>query len=97
MLLLASPACYRRRTVMTAFGRGIDFSNTLKMTALVTISIMIILASSFVITLSHDGEFLNLLLETAPAFGTVGLSRGASDPTPLGAGRHHDSSAAWGR
>ncbi|MDY6813781.1 MAG: TrkH family potassium uptake protein [Pseudomonadota bacterium] len=85
VLLLATYAFFRRRAAMTAFGRSIGFSDALKVMALVTISMMIILASSFVITLSHDGEFVDLLFEVVSAFGTVGLSRGATgELDPLG-------------
>ncbi|MGB7288940.1 MAG: potassium transporter TrkG [Candidatus Macondimonas sp.] len=34
--------------------------------------------SAFIITVSHDGDFLDLIFEVASAFGTVGLSRGAT-------------------
>ncbi len=85
VLLLATYAFFRRRAVMSAFGRSIAFSDALKVMALATISMMIILASSFVITLSHDGEFLDLLFEAVSAFGTVGLSRGTTgELDPLG-------------
>lgn len=32
----------------------------------------------FVVLLSHDGDFLSLLFEMVSAFGTVGLSQGAT-------------------
>ena len=78
VLLLATYAFFRRRSAMTAFGRSIGFADALKVMALVTISTMTILLSSFLITLRHDGEFLDLLFEVVSALGTVGLSRGAT-------------------
>jgi trk system potassium uptake protein len=44
--------------------------------ALVTISIMFIFTAIFLISISHDGEFMDLIFEVTSAFATVGLSRG---------------------
>ncbi|MEM8695673.1 MAG: potassium transporter TrkG [Pseudomonadota bacterium] len=38
----------------------------------------LILTGIFAISISHDGEFLDLAFEVTSAFGTVGLSRGAT-------------------
>lgn len=50
----------------------------MKVMALTTISIFIVLAGIFLISISHDEEFLDLAFEATSAFGTVGLSRGAT-------------------
>ena len=49
-----------------------------KVMALTTISILLVLTGIFVTSISHDGEFLDLAFEVTSAFGTVGLSRGAT-------------------
>ena len=49
-----------------------------KVMALTTISILLVLTGIFVMSISHDGEFLDLAFEVTSAFGTVGLSRGAT-------------------
>jgi len=36
------------------------------------------LTGIFVTSISHDGDFLDLAFEVTSAFGTVGLSRGAT-------------------
>ena len=46
--------------------------------ALVTISGLSVTTAIFVMSLSHDGEFLDMAFEAASAFGTTGLSRGAT-------------------
>jgi trk system potassium uptake protein TrkH len=46
--------------------------------ALLTISGSIIVIGLFVLVLTEEGDFLDLLFEAASAFGTVGLSQGAS-------------------
>ncbi|PHR14277.1 MAG: Ktr system potassium transporter B [Sphingopyxis sp.] len=78
VLLLATYAFFRRRPRMRAFGRSLGFDEALKVMALLTVAGMVILSGMFVITISHDGNFLNLLFETVSAFGTVGLSRGST-------------------
>ena len=45
------------------------------MTAL---SLFLVLGGLFLISLSFTGDFLDLLFEVTSAFGTVGLSRGAT-------------------
>ena len=46
--------------------------------ALTTISLLLVLTGIFVVSISHDGDFLDLAFEVTSAFGTVGLSRGAT-------------------
>ena len=50
----------------------------MKVMALTTISMLLVLTGIFVISISHDGEFLDLAFEVTSAFGTVGLSRGTT-------------------
>ena len=78
VLLLASVAFFRRRTVLHAFGRSIGLEEVMKVMALTTISMLLVLSGIFIVSISHDGDFLDLAFEVTSAFGTVGLSRGAT-------------------
>ncbi|AUG51350.1 TrkH family potassium uptake protein [Thalassospira marina] len=76
VLLLATVAFFKRRQQLHAFGRSIGLEEVLKVLALTMISMLIVAAALFLMTIAHDGDFLDLLFEVASAFGTVGLSRG---------------------
>ncbi|WP_340109538.1 TrkH family potassium uptake protein [Pikeienuella sp. HZG-20] len=78
VMLLATVAFFRRRTELSAFGRSIALPQILKVTALVSLSLIIIFLGVFLLTLSHQGAFLDIAFEVVSAFGTVGLSRGAT-------------------
>jgi len=78
VLLLATFAFFRRRTHLHAFGRSIGLDEVMKVMALTTISMLLVLSGIFFISISHDGAFLDLAFEVTSAFGTVGLSRGAT-------------------
>ncbi|MEC3860781.1 potassium transporter TrkG [Mesobacterium sp. TK19101] len=78
VLLLATVAFFRRRTSMHAFGRSLGLEEVMKVMALTTISMLIVLTSIFLISISHDGQFVDLVFEVTSAFGTAGLSRGAT-------------------
>lgn len=76
VLLLATIAFFKRRDELRAFKRSLGLEQTLKVMALTTISILIVFLGVFLVSISHDGDFLGLAFEVASAFGTVGLSRG---------------------
>lgn len=78
VLLLATVAFFRRRTVLHAFGRSIGLEEVMKVMALTTISMLLVLTGIFIVSISHDGDFMDLAFEVTSAFGTVGLSRGAT-------------------
>jgi len=78
VLLLATVAFFRRRTSLHAFHRSLGHEEVLKVLALTAVSLLVVLFGIFVISLTHDGNFLDLAFEAASAFGTVGLSRGAT-------------------
>ena len=78
VLLLATVAFFRRQTTLHAFGRSLGIEQIMKVMALTTISILLVMSGIFLISISHDGEFLDLAFEVTSAFGTVGLSRGAT-------------------
>ncbi len=78
VLLLATVAFFKRRTQLHVFGRSLGPEEVMKVLALAMVSILTVFLSIFLITLSHDGNFLDLAFEVTSAFGTVGLSRGAT-------------------
>jgi trk system potassium uptake protein TrkH len=78
VLLLATVAFFRRQTVLHAFGRSIGLEEVMKVMALTTISMLLVLTGIFIVSISHDGNFMDLAFEVTSAFGTVGLSRGAT-------------------
>ena len=78
VLLMATVAFFKRHSSLHAFHRSIGHEEVMKVLALTVLSILLIMFSAFVIMISHDGDFLDLLFEVVSAFGTVGLSRGAT-------------------
>lgn len=60
-------------------------ASQLRVTALTSIAILFVAVAIFLVLTSHDGDFLHLLFEIVSAFGTVGLSQGATgELDPLG-------------
>ncbi|MGB7406451.1 MAG: potassium transporter TrkG, partial [Pacificimonas sp.] len=72
VLLLATYAFFRRRPRMRAFGRSLGFEEAMKVMALLTISGLVIITGLFILSLTYDGVFIDLVFETVSAFGTVG-------------------------
>ena len=77
-LLLATVAFFRRRSELVAFGRSVPLEDVMRVTALTSVAIVLVMVATFLALLRHDGEFLDLAFEVASAFGTVGLSRGTT-------------------
>lgn len=78
VLLLATLAFFKRRQQLHVFGRSLGADEVMKVLALTMVSILTVFMAIFLITISHDGDFLDLAFEVTSAFGTVGLSRGAT-------------------
>ncbi|MFQ6550763.1 TrkH family potassium uptake protein [Aestuariibius insulae] len=78
VLILATIAFFRRRSELNAFGRSLGLEEIMKVLALTTVSILLILTGLFVTSITHDGPFIHLIFEVVSAFGTVGLSMGAT-------------------
>ncbi len=76
--ILGAVAFFRRRDRLNAFGRSLGAEEVMKVMALITISLGLILTALFALAVRHEGEFLPLLFEVTSAFGTVGLSMGAT-------------------
>ncbi|MEX2499291.1 MAG: TrkH family potassium uptake protein [Wenzhouxiangellaceae bacterium] len=79
VMLLATAAFLRRRSDPVAFHRSLGHAEIMKVLALVSLSMIAVTAATFVLSLTNDLDFLDLLFEAASAFGTVGLSRGITD------------------
>ncbi|MFV0360957.1 TrkH family potassium uptake protein [Tropicimonas sp.] len=75
--LLATVAFFQRREPRV-FNRTITRDQVLKVMALTTIALLTLLFAVFLVSISHDGDFLDLAFEVSSAFGTTGLSRGAT-------------------
>ncbi|WP_324752840.1 TrkH family potassium uptake protein [Roseovarius sp. Pro17] len=78
VLVIATIAFFRRQTQMHVFGRSLGPEEVLKVLALTMVSMLLVLTGIFVTSISHDGDFLDLAFEITSAFGTVGVSRGAT-------------------
>lgn len=76
ILALATVAFFRRRTVPHMFSRSIGTDEVLKALALATVSMGLVLTAIFLLTVAHDGEFLDIAFEVVSAVATVGLTRG---------------------
>ena len=79
VLLLATIAFLRRSKSIRAFGYQIGILQGLKVMALLTISVLLMIGALFTLLMTQPLPFLDLLFEVASAFGTVGLSRGATE------------------
>lgn len=78
VLLLATIAFFKRQTTLHAFGRSLGVDEVMKVLALTTISMLLVLSGIFIASINHDGQFIDLAFEVTSAFGTVGLSRGTT-------------------
>ncbi|TNB49214.1 Ktr system potassium transporter B [Martelella lutilitoris] len=76
VLLLATVAFFRSRANIHVFNRELGLEQVMKVLALTTISVLLVLCATFVLLLFHEGDFLAIAFETVSAFGTVGMSRG---------------------
>lgn len=78
VLALATLAFFRRQDRLHIFGRSLGMSEVMKVLALTALSIFLVAIGLFLTSITYDGDFLDLLFEVCSAFGTVGLSRGAT-------------------
>ena len=78
VMMIAIGAFLRRQTELNAFGHAIHLDQVLKVLALATLSLVLIVAAFFALLATQDSGFRSLLFESASAFGTVGLSQGAT-------------------
>jgi len=78
VLVLATLAFFRQQEHLTIFGRSLGVDEIMKVLALTVLSLFIVMSGLFATAISYTGDFLDLLFEVTSAFGTVGLSRGAT-------------------
>jgi len=78
VLALATLAFFRRQERLHIFGRSLGISEVMKVLALTALSIFLVLTGLFLVSLTYQGAFIDLVFEVFSAFGTVGLSRGAT-------------------
>ena len=75
---LAVVAFFKRRERLHAFGRSMGPNQVMKAMALIALSATLIGIALFLLTLTWEGRFIALVFEAVSAFGTVGLSMGAT-------------------
>ena len=78
VLILATHAFLTRHPEPSAFGRRLPPQDILKVLALTFVSLLVVMLSTFLLTVTQPLPFLDLAFEATSAFGTVGLSRGAT-------------------
>lgn len=75
ILLLTTWAEIKSSTDVSIFGRKIVSSTIRKALAIIIISLIWIMAVTFILTITESHSFINLFFETMSAFGTVGVTR----------------------
>lgn len=78
VLILATIAFFKNSGRMNAYGYSIGYDAGLKVMALLTVSLFVIITGLFIIVATHEIDFLVAMFEITSAFGTVGLSQGAT-------------------
>lgn len=78
VLFLLVRSVLRGHERVNAFGRCIEPATVVKSTVLVCLSALAVTVSAMVLLGTQDISTVDLLFETVSAFGTVGLSRGAT-------------------
>lgn len=78
VMVIATIAFFRKRQQLNIFGRALGSEEVLKVMALTTVSFAVMFVGLVLLTIGNQGDFLDLAFEIASAFGTVGLSHGAT-------------------
>ncbi len=76
ILIASFISIIRGKTRIELFRRSISFTILNRALVVFAFAISFIMLSSFLLSLTEQADFLNLLFEEISAFGTVGLSRG---------------------
>lgn len=76
VLIISTISIIKGERDVEVFKRRIPYETIFKSIAIIMIGIALVFFVTFLLTLTEDQEFLNILFETTSAFGTVGLSRG---------------------
>jgi len=84
-LLLAVVSLIKGRSEVAIFERQIPFSIIMRSLGVLFISFVIVMFSLFILTITEQANFLEIVFEVFSAFGTVGLSAGITpDLSPVG-------------
>ena len=75
-IILTTLAVVRGNKDVSVFNRRINQDIINRALAIATIALALILTVSLLLTLTEEGNFLDLLFESTSAFATVGLTRG---------------------
>lgn len=78
VLILATLAFLRRRATIQVFGRSLGQEEVMKVLALAMVSLFAVMIGIFLLTIAQNDAFVELAFEVASAFGTVGLTMGAT-------------------
>ncbi|WP_019413548.1 TrkH family potassium uptake protein [Paenisporosarcina sp. TG20] len=79
VVILATISFLRQRGEPELFGRSIKMDTVIRSLAITTISVLLVVASIFMLTVTEKIPFLPLAFEVVSAFGTVGLSMGITN------------------
>ncbi len=75
---MATIAYFKRNTELNAFGRALGSGEVQKVMAVTTVAVVLVFSALFILTITNEGSFIVLAFEVVSAFGTVGLSMGAT-------------------
>lgn len=78
VLLAAIPALAKRRSELVLFNRRLPLSTVYRGAAIAVIGLAVVLITAGALMVTHGAAFESLLFEAVSAFGTVGLSLGAT-------------------
>jgi len=78
VLLAAIPAIAARRAEVEVLNRRIPLSTVFRSTAIAVVGLIVVIVTTGLLLATHDAPFESLLFEGFSAFGTVGLSLGAT-------------------
>jgi len=78
VLLAAIPAIAARRAEVEVLKRRIPLSTVFRSTAIAVVGLIVVVVTTGLILATHEAPFESLLFEAFSAFGTVGLSLGAT-------------------
>ena len=76
VLVLATVAFFRRQEEVRVFNRRLGNDDTMKVLALMVVTVFTLVFALFLLLITHDGDFLDVTFEAVSALGNVGLSRG---------------------
>ncbi|MCD5322139.1 MULTISPECIES: TrkH family potassium uptake protein [Pontibacillus] len=76
LIVLATFTFYKQREEVVTFKRSLPYPLILRALSLAMGSVVVVLVAIFILNLTEDAPFLDIVFEGVSAFGTVGLSMG---------------------